>query len=78
MANDVANGKYNFINYLTARQGVTKFLKELNKRYPDGVKLAIFSLNEAGFFDSTAAFPNKAVPNAVASFRLVRYTLDDG
>lgn len=46
---DVANGKYNFVNYLTAEQGVGKFLREMKTRYPGGANLAVFSLNEAGF-----------------------------
>ena len=46
---DVAKGKFNFVNYLTAEQGVDKFLREMDVRYPRGAQLSIFSLNETGF-----------------------------
>jgi branched-chain amino acid transport system substrate-binding protein len=42
---DIADGEYNFINYLTAEQGVSKFLKQLGAEKSIG----IFSLNESGF-----------------------------
>ncbi len=42
---EIADGEYNFINYLTAEQGVSKFLKQLGP----GKSLGIFSLNESGF-----------------------------
>jgi branched-chain amino acid transport system substrate-binding protein len=42
---EVADGKYSFINYLTAEQGVSKFLKQLAPRNA----LGVFSLNESGF-----------------------------
>ena len=45
----VAKGKFNFINYLTASQGVEKFVNEMKRRYPKNPSLAVFSLNEAGF-----------------------------
>lgn len=44
----VANGKNSFINYLTAEQGVAKFVDYFPKAFP-GSTLGIFSLNEAGF-----------------------------
>lgn len=46
---EVAKGRFNFLNYLTAKQGVQKFIKEINARYPKGLKLAVFAMNESGF-----------------------------
>jgi ABC-type branched-subunit amino acid transport system substrate-binding protein len=45
----VADGKFNFINYLTAEQGVLRYEKEFRRRYPAKTGLAIISQNEAGF-----------------------------
>ncbi len=45
---DVADGKSGFINYLTAEQGVAKFVEFFSRKLPQG-SLGIFALNEAGF-----------------------------
>jgi branched-chain amino acid transport system substrate-binding protein len=42
---EVADGQHSFINYLTAEQGVSKFLEH----YGQGKSLGIFALNESGF-----------------------------
>jgi branched-chain amino acid transport system substrate-binding protein len=45
---DVADGRNNFINYLTAEQGTAKFIEHFSRTFPQG-SLGIFALNEAGF-----------------------------
>ncbi len=42
---EVADGKNSFINYLTAQQGVAKFIEHIAA----GTSLGIYSLNESGF-----------------------------
>ncbi len=46
---EVADGNFSFVNYLTAEQGVAKFLEYYKVAVGSQRSLAIFSLNEAGF-----------------------------
>lgn len=45
---NVADGKYNFTNYITTEEGARSFLEELAKKKRDST-LGVFSLNEEGF-----------------------------
>lgn len=45
---DVGDGKNSFINYLTAEQGVAKYIEQFSRVLPHGT-LGVFALNEAGF-----------------------------
>ena len=55
---EVADGKLSFINYLTAEQGVSKYLDHLGR----GKSLGIFALNEAGFQKITEVLKRDAPP----------------
>jgi branched-chain amino acid transport system substrate-binding protein len=46
---EVADGNFSFVNYLTAEQGVAKFLAHYKVVMGAQRSLAIFSLNESGF-----------------------------
>lgn len=46
---EVADGNYNFVNYLTAEQGVARYLQHYKKIYGENASLGIFVLNEPGF-----------------------------
>ena len=50
---NVADGTYNFTNYITTEEGARSFLQELARRGPGSkaksTKLGVFSLNEEGF-----------------------------
>lgn len=46
---DAADGQYGFINYLTAEQGVTRYLRHLAQRGSPIPTVGIVALNEAGF-----------------------------
>ncbi len=46
---EVADGSFSFVNYLTAEQGVAKFLEYYKVAMGARKSLAIFSLNESGF-----------------------------
>ena len=46
---DVASGQFSYINYLTAEQGVSKYLDYFSRYFPAGHSLGVFSMNEAGF-----------------------------
>jgi branched-chain amino acid transport system substrate-binding protein len=47
--NDAADGQYSFVNYLTASQGVSKYLEQLRRTGQVKKSLGVYSLNEAGF-----------------------------
>lgn len=46
---EVADGSYSFVNYLTAEQGVAKFLEHYPRAVGAEKPLAIFSVQESGF-----------------------------
>ena len=46
---DAADGRYSFVNYITAEQGVSKFLEYLHKTGTEKQSIGVLSLNEAGF-----------------------------
>ncbi len=45
----VADARYNFINYMTAKEGVEKYIDYFEGKYGKNASLGIYSLNEAGF-----------------------------
>jgi len=49
----VADGQLGFLNYLTAEQGVRKFLSYFSGVYGRGKSLALLSMNESGFLRIT-------------------------
>lgn len=71
----VADGNYSFINYLTAEQGVEKFLDQFIKTYGENKPLAIFSMNEAGFQKITETLEKDAA--AIQIIRKENYNKGD-
>ncbi len=64
---DVADGKNSFINYLTAKQGVKKFVDYFTHVLP-GATLGVFALNEAGF----QRIANELEQQAAGKLKIVR------
>lgn len=46
---EVADGRYNFVNYLTAEQGATKYVDYFTTAVGRGKSVGIYAMNEAGF-----------------------------
>jgi branched-chain amino acid transport system substrate-binding protein len=72
---EVADGKFSFINYLTAEQGVAKFLSYLREKDLSGQSLGIFAMNEAGFLKIVEELKSKSA--GIAEIRFVE-TYDKG
>jgi ABC-type branched-subunit amino acid transport system substrate-binding protein len=65
---DVADGKFSFINYLTAEQGVAKYLEEFSRTFGKRNVLGVFALNESGFQKIADELQRKASTHAVIKF----------
>jgi len=62
---EVADGRNSFINYLSAEQGVSKFLEH----YGPGKSLGIFAMNEAGFQRIVSVLKRQASSNVRILFQ---------
>jgi len=68
---EVADGTHSFINYLTAEQGVAKFIEHFNRALPKK-SLGILSLNESGF-DRIINELERQAAGQIAISRIERY-----
>lgn len=57
---DAADGRYSFINYLTAEQGTAKYIEHFSRVFGAHASLGVFMLNEAGFQRIGAELQRKA------------------
>lgn len=64
---EVADGRYSFINYLTAEQGVTKFLEHFTSVYGQRKSLAVVLQNESGFHRISKTLQSRASPSVTIS-----------
>ena len=46
---EVADGQYSFINYLTAEQGVTRYIEHFSTEVGHGKSVGLYVMNESGF-----------------------------
>ena len=46
---EVADGRYSFVNYLTAEQGASKYVEYFLSEHGPGKSVGIYAMNEAGF-----------------------------
>jgi len=70
---DVPDGKYNFINYLTAQEGVDAYISEFKKRYGPSSTVGIYSQNEAGFERISKELEKRAKEGDIKIAFLERY-----
>lgn len=61
---EIADGKYSFINYLTAEQGVSRFYLQ----FGSNKSLGVFSLNESGFHRIVEELQRKVPANVSIKF----------
>jgi len=57
---EVADGSYSFVNYLTAEQGVAKFLEHYSRAVGSEKSLAILAAQESGFIRIVRALEERA------------------